>query len=400
MDSQRWQRIQHAFFSALDLPEDEREAAIRDQAGDDKEFIREVLALLANDSEPHIIVDHGIAAIAVTMLGAAQEEFASMEFGPYELRDFLGEGGMGIVYLARHRGNGKIVAIKILLDARLSPARYARFVREQRMLASLNHRNIAQLFHSDVLSDETPWFAMELIGSLSEESGVATKALPIDEFCREHHCTLDDRLRLMRSVCDGVQHVHSTMLVHRDLKPSNILVTEDGTPKLIDFGIGKEQEDEDASAKRTEPGLRLMTLAYAAPEQVRGAPALPATGIYSLGVVLYELIAGCQRRHSAMVSEPSFPSASTTKHPDCTPVATPQLHPGFCLAQEESSVLSVIAFVDQPFRVGVLPLFLEGTEPHPTIEQVQRLGVNRELCLHRLGCFAHRSPPLEAFDCR
>jgi serine/threonine-protein kinase len=321
MDNQRWQTIQLAFFAALDLPESEREGAIRESCSGDEDLMRQVRAMLASENEANAIVDDGIAAIAATMLGSARESLAAMEFGPYALKDFLGEGGMGIVYLARHRENGKLVAIKILLDARLSPARRKRFAREQRMLASLNHRNIAHLYHSDVLADETPWFAMEFIGAVPEDDGVVAKALSIDEYCRQHQCSIEQRIRLMRSVCEGVQHVHSHMLVHRDLKPSNILVAADGTPKLIDFGIGKEQEDEDTPSDRTEPGLRLMTIAYAAPEQLQGAPALPATDIYSLGVILYKLLAGAhpfdlagcstpQAEQKILEVEPRKPSAA------------------------------------------------------------------------------------------
>jgi serine/threonine-protein kinase len=188
---------------------------------------------------------------------------------------------MGVVYRAEHRGNHMQVAIKILLDARFSPARRERFEAEQRILARLKHPSIAQLFHADVLADGTPWFAMEFIDGK-----------PIDQYCREGGCTMDQRLRLFQALCEAVQSAHAQTIVHRDLKPSNILVTADGAVKLLDFGIGKSLENPAEDARQTAPGMRLMTIAYAAPEQLRGERAVFSADVYALGVILYELAAG------------------------------------------------------------------------------------------------------------
>ncbi len=292
MDRDRWERLQKVFLDAVECPEPVREAFVRVAACGDEELVRDVLAMLKGDVEADSIIDKGLASIAVNTVCASRDFLSSPEFAPYELQEFLGEGGMGVVYLARHRENGKLVAIKLLLDARLSPARRERFAREQRILANLDHRNIAQLYHSDVLADGTPWFAMEYVGPRPGVSYDGARALPLDAWCRKHNCTMEARIRLFRAVCEAVQYVHGQLLIHRDLKPSNVLVTEDGTPKLIDFGIGKEQEDERGVEVRTVAGPRLMTLAYAAPEQIRRSAALPTTDIYALGVILYVLIAG------------------------------------------------------------------------------------------------------------
>lgn len=248
--------------------------------------------MLRKEHERRPIVDQGLSAIAINILEASRQQFESMNFGPYRLLDILGEGGMGVVYLAEHKNNGMLVAIKILIDAQLSPARRERFALEQRMLAELDHPNIARLYHADFLEDSTPWFAMEYIGERPDATKDRSGALPLLDYCDHHACGMEQRLRLFRQVCEAVRFVHSKMLVHRDLKPSNILMTAAGVPKLIDFGIGKEWSEKPADVSLTVPGLRLMTLAYAAPEQLRGGAALPSGDIYALGVVLYQLLTG------------------------------------------------------------------------------------------------------------
>jgi len=285
MNSDRWKQVQAVFHQAVELPPSERQSFVEHACGDDEAAKAEVLAMLEQDSEgseESMIVDRGLPGIAVQILGAARESIAEEDFGPYRIKKLLGEGGMGVVYLAEHKDNGRLVAIKILLDARWSPARRERFDAEQKLLAKLNHPSIAQLYYADVLADGTPWFAMEYV-----------EGRPIDQYCRERKPSMRERLKLFRALCDAVECVHTQTFVHRDLKPSNILVTGDGTPKLLDFGIGKPLESPAGVTKRTAPGLRLMTISYAAPEQLRGEPALFSTDVYALGVILYELVAGC-----------------------------------------------------------------------------------------------------------
>jgi serine/threonine-protein kinase len=170
--------------------------------------------------------------------------------------------------------------VKVLRDAWLSPSRRARFAIEQRTLAQLEHPSIARLYDAGTLVDGTPWIAMEYVDGV-----------PLTEHCDARACTVAERLRVFRAVCDAVQHAHGHAVIHRDLKPSNILVTSDGSVKLLDFGIAKHL-DADVAADRTRTGLRLMTPAYAAPEQVRGQRVGTYTDVYALGVVLYELLAG------------------------------------------------------------------------------------------------------------
>jgi serine/threonine-protein kinase len=280
MDSERWARLQVLFHQALDLPEPERDAFLVGSSADDPSLVADAKALLAEDARPDFILDRGVNAVAASMLDRGDDPWPG-SFGPYRIVRPLGEGGMGVVYLAERNDLGAVAAIKILRDAWLSPARRERFASEQRLLAQLSHPFIARLFDADTLADGTPWFVMEYVDGL-----------PLTEYCRVHATSLPERLRLFRDVCEAVQHAHQHLVVHRDLKPSNILVKSDGTVKLLDFGIAKQLESVDGRGDQTQTGLRLMTPAYAAPEQVRGGRIGIHTDVYALGVVLYELITG------------------------------------------------------------------------------------------------------------
>jgi eukaryotic-like serine/threonine-protein kinase len=282
MDSARWQRIQELFHAAADLPEAGRESYLKSQCGNDHQLRAEVQALLTEDLQSACLLDHNVGQIAQEILGQGNAPpFVSLKFGPHRILEVLGEGGMGVVYLAEREDLGTRVAIKVLRDAWLSPARRDRFLNERRMLAQLNHPSIARLYDADTLDDGTPWFVMEYV-----------EGLTLTEYCRERGCSVRERLELLRAVGEAVQYAHQNAVIHRDLKPSNILVRTDGTVRLLDFGIAKQLESLDVPAERTMTGLRLMTPAYASPEQIRGERVGIQTDVYSLGVILYELLAG------------------------------------------------------------------------------------------------------------
>jgi serine/threonine-protein kinase len=257
IDSARWQRMQSLFNDALDLPPSEHESFLRAACGDDLELCQAVLEMLEQDSKGSSLLDRALADVAHTTL-TADTTLPAREFGPYQLLRVIGEGGMGVVYLAKRTDLGNQVAIKLLRDAWLSPARRERFASEQRTLAQLKHPSIAQLYDADTLPDGTPWFVMEHV-----------QGLPLTDHCRQNSCSINERLRLFRAVCDAVQYAHGQAVIHRDLKPSNIMVKDDGTVRLLDFGIAKQMEALDAPIEQTMTGLRLMTPAYAAPEQIR-----------------------------------------------------------------------------------------------------------------------------------
>jgi serine/threonine-protein kinase len=286
MDGGRWGLIQRLFHEAAQLPRDGWrpfiEAARARDAPDDAALVGEVLAMLDEDARGASLLDRGVADAAHRVVAGAPPP---PDFGPYRITGTLGEGGMGVVYRAERTDVGSVVAVKLLRDAWLSPARRDRFDRERRLLAQLRHPAIAQLHDAGALADGTPFFVMEHV-----------EGVPITEHCRAHATPVDGRLRLFRRVCEAVQHAHGNLVIHRDLKPSNILVTAAGDVKLLDFGISKQLEGAaaptGAAADPTRTALRLMTPAYAAPEQIRGAPASVGSDVYSLGVVLYELLTG------------------------------------------------------------------------------------------------------------
>ena len=280
MDSTRWERIQGLFHEALDRPASERPAFLEAASGGDQQLIRDVQALIEEDTHGASLLDRDVSQVATEMLGPPAAVLAQ-EFGPYRLREVLGEGGMGVVYLAERQDLGSLAAIKVLRDAWMSPARRERFATEQRTLAQMTHPSIARLYDADTLADGTPWFAMEYV-----------KGVPLNEYCLARQGSAAERLKTFREVCEAVQYAHSRAVIHRDLKPSNILVQSDGTVKLLDFGIAKQLDQRDQRTDRTRTGLRLMTPAYAAPEQIRGEQAGVYTDVYALGVILYELLTG------------------------------------------------------------------------------------------------------------
>jgi serine/threonine protein kinase/Tfp pilus assembly protein PilF len=282
MDSARWHRIQGLFHDAADAPQAEQRAFLGAACGDDEELIVEVLAMLDQDASGHSLLDCSLADVAQeTLAKAVPASLILKEFGPYRILKLLGEGGMGVVYLAERKDLGTQVAVKVLRDAWLSPARRERFASEQRTLAQLNHPLIARLYDADTLDDGTPWFVMEYVDGV-----------PLTHYCRKHECSVEQRLQLFRSVCEAVQHAHGHAVIHRDLKPSNVLVKSDGSVRLLDFGIAKQLESLDLQVDQTMTGLRMMTPAYASPEQIRGDRVGISTDVYSLGVILYELLTG------------------------------------------------------------------------------------------------------------
>jgi serine/threonine protein kinase/tetratricopeptide (TPR) repeat protein len=282
MDSTRWQRVQTLFHEAADMPASEQRVFLETHCGGDAGLLSEVLILLEEDARGGSLLDGDVAEVASQIFNDSPSGSTPFkEFGPYRIKQALGEGGMGVVYLAEREDLGNQVAIKILRDAWVSPARRERFNAEQRTLAQLNHPSIARLYDADTSPDGTPFFVMEFV-----------EGVPLTDFCKTQRCSIAQRLRLFRAVCEAVLYAHQHAVIHRDLKPSNILVKGDGSIRLLDFGIAKHLENLGELVDQTITGLRLMTPAYAAPEQIRGEQVGIQSDVYSLGVVLYELLAG------------------------------------------------------------------------------------------------------------
>ncbi len=295
MNPERWQRIEEIFRTVADHPPAEREAYLTRACGGDEELRSEVISLLSYETAG-LFIEDVIASTALSLASEPQDNRTGERIGAYHVTRLIGRGGMGTVYTAERDDQqfDKQVAIKIIKRGMDTDFVRGRFLRERQILASLDHPNIARLFDGGATSDGLPYFVMEFVAGE-----------PITDYCRRRQLSLNEKLKLFRDVCSAVEHAHQKLVVHRDLKPSNILVTEDGTPKLLDFGIAKLlSPDPREAVTRTETAMRMMTPDYASPEQVRGLPITTTTDVYSLGVVLYELLTEC-RPHQFKTSSPA-----------------------------------------------------------------------------------------------
>jgi eukaryotic-like serine/threonine-protein kinase len=330
----RWAEIDAIFTAALDLPEEEREAYVRERCEGDLELLEELLPLLEASVEtegfltrPDVLISADLIADIEQDVQGEQESLGDRWVGPYRLLEKIGRGGTGTVYLAE-RADGAFeqrVAVKLLRKGLDTEDILQRFRAERQILASLNHSHIARLLDGGATDDERPYLVMELV-----------EGLPITEHCDRHRLGVDERLRLFAAVGRAVQYAHRNLVVHRDLKPSNILVTADGTVKLLDFGIAKLLDDaaNPGTTPLTRTGLRLMTPEYASPEQVQGEAVTTASDVYQLGVLLYELLAGqrpyeLRRRSSGeaerviLTQEPLPPSAMAMRQREAKGLPVP-----------------------------------------------------------------------------
>ena len=274
-----WDRLQQLFHEALLLAPADREAFARERCGNDAELREQLLQLLRHE--------HAGDQLETPLWNAhdphTAEPFADRageRCGPYHLLRPLGRGGMGTVWLAERadREFEQRVAVK-LLHASFDVDAVARFRKERQLLAGLRHPNIAVLLDGGRTESDQPYLVMEHVDGV-----------PIDEYCRRTRATLHARVELFLGVCRAVEHAHRQLVIHRDIKPSNILVTKDGEPKLLDFGIAKVLEPAHAESDITQTRHRRWTPRYSSPEQVAGGPLSTATDVYSLGVVLFELL--------------------------------------------------------------------------------------------------------------
>ena len=286
MKTTEWTEVKRIFNAAIDLAEPERSAFLSDKS----EVLRfEVGKLLrANDAAQDFISEPAIVEIGLTD-DVVPEGYSGRQIDSYKIINEIGHGGMGTVYLA-NRADGsydKPVAVKLIKRGMDTNAVLKRFVMERRILANLEHPNIAGLLDGGSTGDGLPYLVMEYVDGV-----------PITQFCNAHRYSTTERLELFRKVCSAISHAHQKLVVHRDIKPSNILVTEDGTPKLLDFGIAKLLHPDWSvdTNEATATMFRAMTPEYASPEQIRGLPITTSSDVYSLGVVLYELLTG-ERPH-------------------------------------------------------------------------------------------------------
>ena len=282
LNPEQWAEVKRLFEFVVELrPEDRADYLHRACA--DPDLRREVASLLDYSGEGLPSADAAIASAAAAWAQETDpdERLIGTRLGPYKVEAIAGHGGMGAVYRAS-RDDAEFhqqVAIKLVRVAAASPAALRRFRLERQILARLSHPNIARLLDGGSTPEGVPYLVMEFI-----------EGEPITAWCDRQALGVEDRLRLFLQVCEGVEFAHRDLVVHRDLKPDNILVTRDGIPKLLDFGIAKMLDAENEAATLT--AMPVMTPEYASPEQVRGQPASRAADVYSLGLILYELLTG------------------------------------------------------------------------------------------------------------
>ena len=330
---ERWQQIKNTFGLVLECEPERRSALLLEVCAGDEPLRADVQSLLA-------AAEAGGAATSEVFQSVSQSSSAQLppreaddpmlgrRIGSYRIERRIGYGGMASVYLASRADDEfrKCVAVKVLRPDLDNAELLRRFRNERQTLAVLDHSNIVKLLDGGSTAEGLPYLVMDYVDGC-----------PIDEYCDAHKLTVEQRLRLFCAVCEAVRCAHQSHVIHRDLKPNNILVTDDGTTKLLDFGIAKllgAQEPSEAVVTRT--ATRHLTPAYASPEQVRGEPVTEATDVYSLGVVLYELLTGhrpyrlkqrtpAEMERAICEQEPESPSTAidrieTEKLPDGTTV--------------------------------------------------------------------------------
>lgn len=283
MNPERWKKIKDIFHPAVDLPLVERRRFIDEHCEGDDELRDEVLALLAANEESPISFEKSAHTVTEFVTGLEEEDMVGRQIGAYRVEREIGRGGMGRVFLARRADDefDKVVAIKLIKRGFDTDEIISRFKHERRILAALDHPYITRLFDGGTTEDGRPYLVMEYV-----------EGLPLTRYCDEKRLSIDERLKLFLKVCEAVTYAHINLVVHRDLKPGNILITSDGNPKLLDFGVAKLLMSDGIHTQRTEEMARAMTPCYASPEQIRNEKITIPSDVYSLGVILYELLTG------------------------------------------------------------------------------------------------------------
>ena len=283
MQRERWLRIEEIVQSAIDCAVPQRSALLESACGDDRELRREVDSLLALHEEDGFTRSPAFTEAVKVLEQRTEKLNEGRRIGTYRVLREIGRGGMGTVYLAARDDDAfqKLVAIKIIRRGLDTDDILQRFRSERQILAILDHPNIARLLDGGTTSDGLPYFVMEYI-----------EGEPIDLYCEQRKLTITERLKLFQGVCAAVSYAHQNLVIHRDIKPGNVLVTKEGIPRLLDFGIAKLLAPGAAAGEMTATGVRPLTPEYASPEQVRGEMITTASDVYALGVLLYRLLTG------------------------------------------------------------------------------------------------------------
>ncbi len=290
MTPERWRQVEEIFQAALDLVPNERARYVSEVCAADPSLKQQVESLLSqHESAGQLLEEPLYGSTELSVLDSFvyddEDPLIGRRLGAYRIEREVGRGGMGAVYEAMRVDEFRLrVAIKLVKRGMDTDFVLRRFRKERQILASLDHPHVARLLDGGTTDDGLPYFVMEYI-----------EGQPLYRYCDDHQLSIVERLKLFRAVCDAVHYAHQKQVVHRDIKPSNVLVTSEGVPKLLDFGIAKLLNPDlagDITHDPTATAMRLMTPEYASPEQVQGAPTTPTTDVYSLGVLLYELLTG------------------------------------------------------------------------------------------------------------
>ncbi|HVI08068.1 MAG TPA: protein kinase [Candidatus Binatia bacterium] len=320
MTPERWQQVKSTLAEVLEVAAPDRPAYLDEICNGDDWLREEIENLLAADQGGTSMLGEGFAWGGPGLTGCEANARIGHRIGPYQIVEEIGAGGMGEVYRAFRADDHyrKQVAIKLVRAGQDSKFVVGRFKNERQVLASLDHPNIARLLDGGTTEDGIPYFVMELI-----------EGQPMHLYCAEHNLSATKKIELFLQVCSAVQYAHQRLIIHRDLKPGNILVTADGAPKLLDFGIAKILDPAMAaeSTEATQSIFRMLTPRYASPEQINGGTITTASDVYSLGVVLHELLTGRWPYRCASLSaheiaravcedEPERPSAAALRGPE------------------------------------------------------------------------------------
>jgi tRNA A-37 threonylcarbamoyl transferase component Bud32/tetratricopeptide (TPR) repeat protein len=378
MTPDRWREIEKLFEQVADMRPEERQRILV-QA--DPEIRSEVLSLLACDGETVAGVRAVVRDGAQSVTGGVASPWVGRRLGAWRITGTLGQGGMGTVLEAvrddaQYRQKAALKLVKREMDSDFARRR---FVQERQILAALAHPAIARLLDGGSTEDGLPYLVMEYV----EGRDILT-------YARENHLTIDDRLRLFREVLGGVAFAHQKLVVHRDLKPSNILITAKGEPKLLDFGIARLLDPEllDGAAPETATSAGMMTPDYASPEQTRGEPVTPASDIYSLGAVLYELLTDTRAHRLTTYSAAEIVQAVCTTEPRRPSQAGPERWRRKLAGDIDAIVMTALQ-KDAARRYASAEAFAEDLgrylEGHP-------VRARRDSLLYRARKFVRRNP--------
>ena len=394
---------------ALEISQEERPAYL-DRACQDSSLRQYVESLLGSYQQADdFLREPAMITHASVLEPQSMDSWLGRRLGPYQLIEEIGQGGMGAVYRAVRADDQyqKQVAIKLVRTGFETRLAQERFRSERQILATLEHPNIARLLDGGTADDGSPYFVMELV-----------EGIPIHKYCDVHKLSVTERLRLFRTVCSAIQYAHQSLVVHRDLKPANILVTSEGVPKLLDFGIAKIL-DANAFAGEIEPTidfLRMLTPEYASPEQVRGEAISTASDVYSLGIVLYLLLTGHRpykvnglsteaMRQAVCETEPTRPSVAvrlsvSANHPDGSSevTLTPESVSSVRDAKPEKLSRALAGDLD---NIVLKSLHKEPRRRYASVEQLSEdirrymeglpVGARPDTLLYRAGKFVKRN---------